>query len=108
MMRSDSNLFGVIGAHATVEIEGRFQVFVTPGVMLMSVPTANGTREWKPATDWGVAYRLFDFRLPLTSQPARFHVNFVRAWMLGNVGNYSFKSHVDLAGFSVTLTKPGR
>jgi hypothetical protein len=108
MMRSDSSIFGVIGAHATVEIEGRFQVFVTPGVMLLSVPTAQGGREWKPATDWGVAYRLFDFRVPLTRQPARLHVNFVRAWMLGNVGNYSFKSHVDLAGFSVTLKKPGR
>ena len=108
MMRSDSSVFGVIGAHATVEIEDRFQVFVTPGVMVLSVPTANGTRELKPATDWGIAYRLFDFRLPGSRRLARVHVNFVRAWMLGNVGNYNFNSHVDLAGFSVTLKKPPR
>jgi hypothetical protein len=108
MMRSDASVFGVVGAHATVEIEGRFQVFVTPGVMILSVPTAQGTREWKPATDWGFAYRLFDFRVPGTHRTARLHVNFVRAWILGNVGVDTFNSHMDLAGFSVTFKKPPR
>jgi hypothetical protein len=105
VMSSESNVIGVLGGHVTVEIEGRFQVFVTPGVMLLNVPTAQGTREWRPATDWGVAYRLFDFRVPLTRRPASLHVNFVRAWMLGNVGNVNFKSTADLAGFSVTFKK---
>jgi hypothetical protein len=105
VMSSESSVVGVLGAHVTVEIEGRFQVFMTPGVILLNVPTAGGTREWKPATDWGVAYRLFDFRVPMTRRPASFHVNFVRAWMLGNVGNLNFKSSVDLAGFSVTFKK---
>jgi len=95
----------VLGAHVTVEIEGRFQIFMTPGVILLNVPTAQGTREWKPATDWGVAYRLFDFRVPVSHRPASFHVNFVRAWMLGNAGNFNFKSNVDLAGFSMTFKK---
>ena len=111
MMRSDSSVLGVVGAHATVEIEGRFQVFVTPGVMILSVPTARGVREWKPATDWGFAYRLFDFHLPLSRRPASLHVNFVRAWILGNVGTDTtdtFNSHMDLAGFSVTFKKPPR
>jgi hypothetical protein len=108
MMRSDASVFGVVGAHATVEIEGRFQVFVTPGVMILSVPTAQGTREWKPATDWGFAYRLCDFRVPGTRRTVRLHVNFVRAWILGNVGLDTFNSHMDLAGFSVTLKKPPR
>jgi hypothetical protein len=108
MMHSESRVVGMVGAHVTVAIEGRFQVFVAPGVMLLSVPTAQGTREWKPAADWGVAYRLFDFRVPLTGRPATFHVNFVRAWMLGNLGNVPFQSHVDLAGFSVTFKKPSK
>ena len=105
MMSSESSVIGVFGAHVTVEIEGRFQVFMTPGVILLNVPTAQGSREWKPATDWGVAYRLFDFRVPMTRRPASFHVNFVKAWMLRNIGNASFKSSVDLAGFSVTFKK---
>jgi hypothetical protein len=105
VMSSESSVIGVLGAHVTVEIEGRFQVFMTPGVILLNVPTAYGTREWRPATDWGVAYRLFDFRTPLTHRPASFHVNFVRAWMLGNVGSFNFKSNVDLAGFSVTFKR---
>jgi hypothetical protein len=108
MMRSDASVFGVVGAHATVEIEGRLQVFVTPGVMILSVPTAQGTREWKPATDWGFAYRLFDFRVPGSRRTARLHVNFVRAWILGNVGIDTVNSHMDLAGFSVTFKKPPR
>ena len=105
MMSSESSVFGVIGGHVTVEIEGRFQVFMTPGVILLNVPTAQGSREWKPATDWGFAYRLFDFRVPMTRRPASFHVNFVKAWMLSNIGNATFKSSVDLAGFSVTFKK---
>jgi hypothetical protein len=105
MMSSESSVFGVVGAHVTVEIHGRFQVFVTPGVMLLNVPTERGTRAWKPATDWGVAYRLFDFRMPFNDRPASVHVNFVRAWMMNDVERFSFKSHVDLAGFSVTFKK---
>ena len=105
VMSSDSTVFGVVGGHVTVEIEGRFQVFMTPGVILLNVPTAQGTREWRPATDWGFAYRLFDFRIPGTRRPASLHVNFVRAWMLGNVGNVPYKSSADLAGFSLTFKK---
>ena len=105
VMSSDSTVFGVIGGHVTVEIEGRFQVFMTPGVILLNVPSAQGTREWRPATDWGFAYRLFDFRVPGTRRPASLHVNFVRAWMLGNVGNVPYKSSADLAGFSLTFKK---
>ena len=66
VMNSESSVLGLVGAHVTVAIEGRFQIFVTPGVMLLSVPTGNGGRELKPATDWGFAYRLFDFHFPLT------------------------------------------
>jgi len=105
VMNSESSVLGLVGAHVTVAIEGRFQIFVTPGVMLLSVPTGNGGRELKPATDWGFAYRLFDFHFPLTDRPASFHANFVRAWVMGNVGNLPIKSHVDLAGFSVTFKK---
>jgi len=105
MMSSESSVIGVFGAHVTVGIQGRFQIFVTPGVILLNVPTADGRREWRPATDWGVAYRLFDFRVPGTHRPASFHVNFVKAWMLNHVGNASFNSTVDLAGFSVTFKK---
>src|SRR5262245_17549460 len=103
VMNSESSVLGLVGAHVTVAIEGRFQVFVTPGVMLLSVPAAGGGRELKPATDWGFAYRLFDFRFPLTDRPASFHANFVRAWVLGHVGDIPVNSHVDLAGFSVTF-----
>jgi hypothetical protein len=102
-----TRVYGVIGIHATVEVAGRFQVFIAPGAILLNLPTAQGTREWKPATDWGVAYRLFDFKFPGTGQPASLHINLAKAWVLANSGNLPLKSSIDLAGFSVTF-KPKR
>ena len=36
--QSNMAAFGVFGAHVTMPIEGRLQIFVAPGVMLVSVP----------------------------------------------------------------------
>src|SRR4029453_7772869 len=51
---------GLFGMHLTVEVQGRMQVFVAPGILLVSVPTVYGTRDVKAATDWGITYRLFE------------------------------------------------
>jgi hypothetical protein len=98
------SVFGVLGIHATVEVAGRFQVFVAPGAIMLNLPTDNGSREWRPATDWGIAYRCFDFTFPGTGRRASLHVNLARAWLMGGPAN-AFKSSVDLAGFSVTLKR---
>lgn len=107
MTQLRSTVFGVVGMHATMEVGGRLQVFVAPGVMLINVPTERGTREWKPATDWGFSYRMFDFRFPGTDRLATMHVNVAKAWVFAGPNNL-FKTNVDLAGFSMTLKQTPR
>jgi hypothetical protein len=85
-------------------VAGRFQVFVAPGAILLNLPTDRGSREWRPATDWGVAYRMFDFTFPGTERRASLHINLARAWVMSGPSNV-FQSSIDLAGFSVTLKR---
>src|SRR4029077_7766695 len=37
MAQTGSSVFGVLGVHATVDVAGRFQVFVAPGAILLNV-----------------------------------------------------------------------
>lgn len=104
MPQSGSNIYGVIGVHATIDIAGRLEMFVAPGAMLMNLPTPDGGREWTPATHWGFAFRLFDFRFPVTGRPATLHANVVKARVLAGPTILG-KSTLDLVGFSITLKK---
>jgi hypothetical protein len=97
-------VYGVVGTHATLEIAGRLQVFAAPGVLLLNLPGLDGTREWKPATDWGFAYRLFDFTFPASKRQGSVHVNVAKAWVLSGSSNL-VNTSLDLAGFSITPKK---
>ena len=94
--------YGVIGIHATHKISGRLQIFLAPGAILLNVPTRRGNREWKPATDLGISYQLFDFRFPGNQADATLHVNVAKAWVVGNQGSF-IDSSVELAGLSVSF-----
>jgi hypothetical protein len=103
MTQSRASVFGVVGVHATVDVVNRLQVFVAPGVMLMRVPTPTGEQELRPATDWGVSYRLFNFKFPGVQRQGTLHVNLVRALVFMRLGSVGGNATVNLAGFSVTL-----
>ena len=94
--------YGVIGIHATHRIAGRLQIFLAPGAMLLNVPTPSGKREWKPATDLGISYQLFDFKFPGNQADATLHLNVAKAWVVGNHGSF-IDSSVELAGLSVSF-----
>src|SRR5262245_56339090 len=98
------SVFGVLGVHATVDVAGRFQVFVAPGAIVLNLPNGHGSREWRPATDWGIAYRCFDFTLPGSERRATLHINLAKAWVLAGPSNV-VPASINLAGFSVTLKK---
>jgi hypothetical protein len=102
-----ASVYGVIGVHAAVAIAGRFQVFVAPGAILINLPSGGNSREWQPAADWGVAYRLTDFKFPGTEQLASLHFNFAKAWILTGQPGIS-KADIELAGFSFTFKKDRR
>jgi hypothetical protein len=103
-MQSGVSIYGVLGMHATTTVKGRFQIFVAPGAMLMNVPTADGNRAWRIATNYGIAYRLAQFTLPGTSRVAYLHLNLAKAWLLG-AGADVPTSSTDFAGLSVTFKK---
>ena len=99
-----AGIYGVIGVHATVAVAGRFQIFVAPGAILVNLPSGGKSREWQPAADWGIAYRLTDFRFPGTGQWASLHFNFAKAWILTGQPGIT-KADIELAGFSFTFKK---
>jgi len=104
MTRSGTSAFGIVGAHATMPVTRRFQVFVTPGVILMRLPGPDGRSQLTTATDWGFSYRLLDFRLPGFRRASSLHVNMARVWLLGqSVVNAPGDLYV--AGFSMTFNR---
>ena len=74
-------------------------MFVAPGIMLVSVPQFQGTRELVPATDWGVTYRLFDVGASTV------HFNLVHAWLLTSDRTNLLRSQISLAGFSFSFRR---
>jgi hypothetical protein len=104
MPQSNARIYGVIGVHATIEIAGRLEMFVSPGAMLVNLPSARGGREWKPATHWGFALRLFDFRIPGAGRQATLHANLAKAWLFGGPSAFGTTT-LDLAGLSVSFKK---
>ena len=99
-----SSTIGIAGTHATVNVTKRFQIFLTPGLMMMRAPSLTGGMAWSAATDWGVSYRLFDFRMPGARRASTLHFNMVRVWMLG--GNVlQHPGEMYLAGFSMSFKR---
>lgn len=103
-LQSGVGVYGVLGVHATTTVRGRFQVFIAPGAMLLNVPTDDGGRAWRIATNYGIAYRLGEFTVPGTSRHALLHLNLAKAWLFSAGPNVSTRS-TDFVGLSFTLKK---
>jgi hypothetical protein len=99
-----SGVYGVIGTHAAVTVQGRLQVFIAPGAMFMNLPARNGTRVWKLATSYGIGYRLFDFGM--FGSKATMHLNLAKAWLLSDPGDMVGGRSTDFAGLSLTFARP--
>jgi hypothetical protein len=94
--QSSMTPFGLFGAHYTIKVEGRLQIFAAPGILLVSVPTFHGNRDLLPATDWGVSYRLFNVGKHTV------HFNLVHAWMLSKRASLAHPN-LTMAGLSVSF-----
>ncbi len=103
-IQSSLSLYGVLGMHATTTVKGRFQVFIAPGAMLLNVPTRDGGRAWKIATNYGIAYFLGRFTFPGTARQARLHLNIAKAWLLSAGPDVPTQS-TDFVGLSITFSK---
>ena len=101
-MQWQASVYGVVGMHTATTVRGRFQVFITPGAMLLNLPTRNGSRAWKVATNYGIGYRLFDFSFP-GGRPATLHVNLAKAWVLADIADVATGRTMDFVGFSIAF-----
>ena len=99
-----ASVYGVVGFHTAAAIRGRLQVFLAPGVMLLNLPTADGTRVWKVAANYGIGYRLLDFTFP-GGRPASLHVNIAKSWLVSDARDLVTNRNLDFAGFSVTFKR---
>jgi hypothetical protein len=100
-----SSTYGVVGTHVSATVYGRLQVFLAPGAMFLNVPTRNGARAWKIATNYGIGYRLVDFSFP-GQQRATLHVNLAKAWLMSDTADMLSRRSMDFVGFSMTFKKP--
>jgi len=105
MTQGTSGIYGLVGLHSTIDLTGRVELFLAPGAILMRVPGPAGP-EWKPATDWGLSYRVTDFTMPGTRRPVTLHVNLAKVWLFGPREDVpGAQSDMYLAGFSLTFRK---
>jgi hypothetical protein len=104
-MQWRASTYGVVGTHVTANVKGRLQVFLAPGAMFLNVPTSNGGRAWKVATNYGIGYSLFDFTFP-GNRRATLNVNLAKAWLLSDKADLVSRSSVDFVGFSMTFKQP--
>jgi hypothetical protein len=103
-LQAQSGIIGVGGMHASLNVKGRLQMFAGPGVMFVSLPTANGGRAWKVATNYGIGFRLFDFVLP-GGRPATAHFNLAKAWLLSEPIDLVASRTMDFFTFSISFKK---
>jgi len=98
-----SSTYGIIGMHTATE-KGRLQLFTSPGVMLLNVPTVDAKRAWKVMINYGIGYRLFDFSFP-GNRHATLNVNLAKGWMTSGVTDAVSRRTMDFVGFSIAFKK---
>ena len=76
-----SRAYGLVGVHATIDVRGRWQIYALPGLMAVSLPTLQGPRAVTVGYDWGMAFRLFNGRVPYVGLPVKVHLNLVQIWL---------------------------
>jgi hypothetical protein len=104
MQSHQNGIYGLIGMHVTTKVKGRFQIFTLPGVMVLNVPAADGSRVWKVATNYGIGYKLFDLTLP-GHRPAEFHVSFAKTYIASGGTDLLVGKTVDFVGFSLSFKR---
>lgn len=90
---STGRSYGLIGSHLSLVDVGRVQVFGPPGVLVLSVPSDNGSRRLELGYTWGLSIRLSDVRL-FGDKDMSLFMNVSKVWLSGG-GSY------DIVGLSL-------
>jgi hypothetical protein len=94
--------YGLVGMHVTLpEIARRIQIYLPPGILLLSMPDGNGGRAFQPAATVGVSIKMFAFEFP-KGKEGMAHFNLAKAYVVGRSSPTDTNKSVDLVGLSFT------
>ena len=99
---SDMPIYGLVGSHISLVDVGRVQFFGPPGVLLVSVPDASGSRRIVAGYTWGLSVRLGDVRLFAPSKNMTLFLTISKVWVpAGTAVDRLEPGGFDVAGFSL-------
>jgi len=102
-------IYGLVGSHISLVDVGRVQFFGPPGVLLVSVPDASGSRHVRPGYTWGLSVRLGDVRLFAESKNMTLFLTISKVWVPGGTAVDRLEpGGFDVAGFSLAPRKHPR
>jgi len=99
---SDVRIYGLVGSHISLVDVGRVQFFGPPGIILLSVPDASGSRQIRAGYTWGLSLRLGDVRLFAQSRNLTLFLTIAKVWVPGSTPYDRLQSGgFEIAGFSL-------
>jgi hypothetical protein len=102
---SNNRFYGLVGSHVSLVDVGRLQVFGPPGVLLLSVPDASGSRRITLGYTWGLSVRLADVRIFGPTRDMTLFLNVSKVWIAtGSEGQGTSRGY-DMMGFSIAPRK---
>jgi hypothetical protein len=96
---TQGRLYGLVGSHLSLVDIGRLQVFGPPGVILLSVPDTDGSRQITLGYTWGVSVRLADMRF--LDRDMTLFANVTKLWVNSGEGATASMRGFDAVGFSI-------
>jgi hypothetical protein len=103
--QSGARFYGLIGSHVSLVDVGRLQVFGPPGVLLLSVPDADGSRRITLGYTWGLSIRLTDVRLFGPTKDKTLFLNLTKVWIASGANEHATSRGYDIIGFSIAPRK---
>jgi hypothetical protein len=97
-------MFGVVGMQMGVVEIGRV-TFPALGAMLVTLTGDNGKREWKPATNISVSFRLRNFELDEHTAVLHFNVSRLNIHAAGSLGPTDLPLNLNFVGLSLSFRK---
>jgi hypothetical protein len=102
---SNNRFYGLVGSHVSLVDVGRLQVFGPPGVLLVSLPDADGSRRITLGYTWGLSVRLSDVRLFGPTRDMTLFLNVSKVWIAGSSGAQGTSRGYDMMGLSIAPRK---
>jgi len=102
---SDVRFYGLVGSHISLVDVGRVQFFGPPGVLLLSVPDGNGSRQIRVGYTWGMSVRLADIRVFGPRKNATLFLSVTKCWTVGSNLDRFGSGGFDIAGLSIAPRK---